>query len=191
MISNSYNLWVLVGIFFFSSCTFEKPEEPDPRRRKSPIAIASVKHENTYVKVVYGQPYKRGREIFGDLIPYDEVWRTGANEATELTTTGPIRFAGKRVEPGTYTLFTIPREDQFTVILNKELGQWGAFEYDQSHDLLRTEVPTYRTDDVTEVFTIRFSDIVNDSTSIVMNWNQTRIEIPVQFPAGEKATSQP
>ncbi|NIT60981.1 MAG: DUF2911 domain-containing protein, partial [Aliifodinibius sp.] len=102
-----------------------------------------------------------------------------ANEATELTTTKEIKFAGKSLDAGTYALFTIPREDdEWTIILNNELGQWGAFEYDSTHDVLRIDVPSQSTEKVTEAFTIRFSEIKEDSTNIIMEWDQVEINIP-------------
>ena len=169
----------LVIVLLWGSC--DRPEEPDPQRRKSPIAIATVKHGDTYVKIVYGQPYKRGRDIFGGLEPYGEVWRTGANEATEITTTSEILFAGKQLDPGTYTLFTIPERKEWTIILNTVLGQWGAFDYDESADLFRVQVPSYSTNQVTEAFTIQFGEVVDDSTSIIMRWDTTEVRIPVTF----------
>lgn len=98
-------------LLLVTGCGQPEPQDFDPIRRKSPIAIAKVNHEpsQTYVKIVYGQPYKRDREIF-DIVPYDEIWRTGANEATEITITKDILFAGEEVNSGTYTLFSIPRE---------------------------------------------------------------------------------
>lgn len=175
---------LLAAFLLLSGCGAPEPQEPDPVRRKSPIAIAKTSHEpsNTYIKIVYGQPYKNNRTIFGDLVPYGEVWRTGANEATELTTTKDISFAGKLLKAGTYALFTVPQEgDQWTVILNNELGQWGAFEYDLSYDVLRVDVPVKSKEKITEAFTIRFAEIVDDSTNIIMEWDQTEVRIPVTF----------
>ena len=178
--------WVyfLLGIFIFSACRQPEPEQPDPIRRKSPIAIAKTMHDasDTYVKIVYGQPYKRERDIFGNVVPFDEVWRTGANEATELTTTNNIIFGGQELEAGTYTLFSIPRKNEnWTIILNSELGQWGAFDYSKSKDVLRIEAPSMNKEAVTEAFTIQFSEIENDSTNIIMRWDQQVIRIPVEF----------
>ncbi|MDX1638013.1 MAG: DUF2911 domain-containing protein [Balneolaceae bacterium] len=164
------------------SCQNES-EQLETDRRKSPIAIAKVNHadSDTYVKIVYGQPYKRGRTIFGDLAPYGEVWRTGANEATELTTTRDILFAGNRLEAGTYALFTIPGEDEWTVILNSELGQWGAFEYNPDFDVLRVDVPAMSTEKTSEAFIIQFDEVSGDSTAIGMRWDNTRVNIPIRF----------
>jgi len=103
---------------------------PPPRSgslERSPLALAATWIDSTYVKIVYGSPRKRGREIFGALVPYSEVWRTGANEATEITTTGDLVFGGHRLPAGTYSLYTIPYPDRWTIIVNRALGQWGAF----------------------------------------------------------------
>ncbi|WP_445664023.1 DUF2911 domain-containing protein [Fodinibius sp. AD559] len=175
---------LLIGLLLLTGCGEPEPQEPDPDRRKSPIAIAQTTHEpsNTYVKIVYGQPYKKDRQIFGELVPYNEVWRTGANEATELTTTKEISLAGKTVPAGTYSFFSIPRKgDSWTIILNNELGQWGAFDYDSAHDAFRVDVPSQSTEKVTEAFTIRFADIQQDSTNIIMEWDQTEVKIPIEF----------
>ncbi len=175
---------VLIGLLLLTGCGEPKPQEPDPDRRKSPIAIAQTTHEpsNTYIKIVYGQPYKNDRQIFGKLVPYNEVWRTGANEATELTTTKEITFAGKSLDAGTYALFSIPKKDgNWSIILNSKLGQWGAFDYDAAHDVFRVDVSSQSTKKVTEAFTIRFADTTGDSTSIIMDWDQTRVQIPITF----------
>jgi len=149
--------------------------------RKSPIVISSIIHNDTYIKIVYGQPYKRGRDIFGGLEPYGEVWRTGANEATEITITQDIKMNGHRVDAGTYTLFTIPQPDNWTVILNEQLGQWGAFNYDEQYDYLRFDVPSRETERVVEALTIAFDEVADNQTTLSIAWDDTRIEIPIEF----------
>lgn len=183
-LSNSF-IFFLIGSLLVISCNEKQPKEPDPVRRKSPTAIAKVKHADTYVKITYGQPYKNDREVFGNLVPYGEVWRTGANEATEITTTRDILLSGKEVKAGTYALFTIPGEENWTIILNNELGQWGAFEYDESKDELRVEVNPITTRQTSEVFIIQFDEVQKDSTAIIMKWDKTEIQIPLEFlPSG-------
>ena len=177
-------IYSLLLLFLLAACSQPEPEEPDSVRRKSPIAITKTLHQptNTYIKIVYGQPYKRDRDVFGNIVPYGKVWRTGANEATEITTTNDILFGGKKLEAGTYALFSIPQEDnQWTIILNEGLGQWGAFDYDESLDKLRIKVPAIPKQSVTEAFTIQFTEIENDSTNIVMQWDQYTVRIPIEF----------
>ncbi|AHM63474.1 hypothetical protein D770_26155 [Flammeovirgaceae bacterium 311] len=149
--------------------------------RPSPLEMITFKSpEDTYVKITYGRPQKRGRNIFGELVPFDKVWRTGANEATELTTTGDIMLAGNRIPAGTYTLFTIPEKDKWTIIVNREPGQWGAYRYDESKDLLRFSVPTKQLQNVYEPFTMEFEQTAND-VLLKMMWDRTGVEIPVTF----------
>lgn len=175
----------LCTVLLLTTCSSEQPEEPDPERRKSPIAITSVNHQNTYMKIVYGQPFKNNRTILGDLVPYGEVWRTGANEATELTTTRPIQVDGELLDEGTYALFTIPEEDQWTIIFNEEMGQWGAFEYNSDYDVLRVEVPSQELQQTVEIFTIQFDEVENDSTNIIIRWDRTEVRVPITFTSDE------
>lgn len=156
-------------------------EKEKPERRKSPVRIAQVKHNDTYIKVVYGQPYKRGRDIFGELVPYNKVWRTGANEATEITVTKDITFGGEKVESGTYALFTIPGKEEWTVILNNELGQWGAYEYNKEKDYKRFTVPAETMDETVEAFTMKFAEPEDANTTLSLKWDQTKVQIPVKF----------
>ena len=99
---------------------------PAPEARQSPVAIAATTlDDGTHLKVVYSSPRKRDRRIFGALVPFGEVWRTGANEATEITATRDVLLAGHLVPAGTYAIFTVPQPDTWTIILNGVLGQWG------------------------------------------------------------------
>lgn len=189
----TYILLPLLLLFHLVGCTQSEPAEQDILQRKSPIAIAKVLHHpsNTYIKVVYGQPYMRNRDIFGQLVPYNNVWRTGANEATELTTTHDILFAGEELEAGTYSLFTIPREDEpWTIILNEELGLWGDFDYRQELDVLRVEVSPNQKESTAEAFTIQFTDVVNDTSSMLIQWDQTEVRIPITFSVGESVAGK-
>lgn len=142
----------------------------------SPVVIEHATIDDTYIKVVYGQPYKRNREIFGELVPYNEVWRAGANESTEITVTNDIEIGGNDLKSGTYSLFAIPTEDFWTIILNSNLGQWGAYTYDENKDVLRFDVPVSETDEVSEAFTISFPE---DASSLDLKWDRTAVSIPI------------
>lgn len=178
--------FLLVTGLLLNSCSGHGDNQSDSKAasliaRKSPIVIARVLNDGTYIKVVYGQPYKRGREVFGNLVPYGEVWRTGANEATELTVTGPILFGGDSLDTGTYSLFSIPNPSRWTIILNNRLGQWGAYDYDSTSDYLRVQVPVEKLDETVEAFSIQFGEVANDTTSMIMKWDRSRIAVPIQF----------
>lgn len=176
---------VLGSLLAFATSCNQKPADENMYapvgNRKSPISISSIKHEGTYIKVVYGQPYRNGRTIFGDWEPYNQIWRTGANEATEITFTEPIFMGDEVIEEGTYALFTIPNESNWTIILNSELGQWGAFEYDENRDYHRFEVPVSNLESPVEAFTITFSDVNLSMTTMSLSWDLVRVDIPMRF----------
>ncbi|EMR03462.1 DUF2911 domain-containing protein [Cesiribacter andamanensis] len=172
-----YPLLCLLLLGFSESALAQEALKPRP----SPLEMVTFKSpESTYVKITYGRPQKRGRTIFGELVPYGKVWRTGANEATEITTTGDISLAGNRIPAGTYTLFTIPEKDSWTIILNRDLGQWGAYRYDESKDVVRFKVPAKQLGTVYEAFTIEFEQTATDVLLKLM-WDRTGVEIPVTF----------
>lgn len=141
--------------------------------QQSPKASAQGKD----VSVNYGQPSKRGREIFGKLEAFGKVWRAGANEATEITFAKDTKFGGQSIKAGTYTLFVIPNPTEWTVILNSELKQWGAYGYDKikDKDVLKITVPVKKLDAVVEKLTYRFTD----KNALVIEWDQTQVTVPI------------
>lgn len=180
-------IFIFSAVFLFATVTGCSDQDPENQQqvqnknRKSPIAISSVKYDGTYIKVVYGQPYRRDRIIFGELEPWGEVWRTGANEATEITFTKPILMGDQAISAGTYALFTIPEPDSFTVILNHDLGQWGAFNYNPELDYKRMKFPTNRLPIPVEAFTIDFSDPQQSMTTMTLRWDFVQVDIPIRF----------
>lgn len=155
---------------------------PAPDPRPSPLSIAQVTlDDGTYVKIHYSSPRKRGRAIFGGLVPFKKVWRFGANEATELTVTQPITLGGKPVAPGTYAVFAIPGEDEWTIILNKNLGQWGAFSYAEEDDYTRIAASASKTDKTHEAFTINLEkNEEQPGAEMIVVWDTTRVTIPIR-----------
>ncbi len=173
-------LVVLISVIsILASADLYAQESVKPR--PSPTAIVTMKYEDSYVKVTYCQPHKRGREVFGELVPYGKVWRTGANEATEITATDDVLIQEDTLKAGTYSIFTIPAKDEWTVIFNSELGQWGAYNYRKKSDILRVKVPAQQVKDVIwEPFTISFAQR-NDEANLQMMWDQTMVSIPIRF----------
>ena len=112
-------------------------QDEDKTKRPSPPAMASAKVGEANVVINYGQPSVKGRKVWGDLVPFGQVWRTGANEATTFETDKDIKVQGKALPAGKYGFFTIPGEKEWTIIFNKVPNQWGAFKYDASKDFLR------------------------------------------------------
>lgn len=130
------------------------------------------------ISVRYGRPYKKGREIFGKLVPYGQVYRCGADSATTITFAKDAKFGGKPVKAGTYTLFVIPNEKEWTIILNSQLGQWGAYDYDKykDKDVLQTTVPVKTLDAPVEQLTI-----AAPGKDLTITWDKTQVAVPVIF----------
>ena len=148
--------------------------------RPSPLGITNVRYKDNYVKITYSQPQKKNREIFGHLVPFGEVWRTGANEATELTTTKDIMIETIILKAGTYSLFTIPEKDKWIIIINADVGLWGSYNYNVQKDIWRFEVPVLSSDKIFEAFTIIF-DHRNDVADLLIMWDKTKVSIPIKF----------
>lgn len=140
-----------------------------------------ARYKDSYLRVIYSSPQKRGREIFGSLVPYGKVWRTGANEATEIVLTRDIKINSNDLKAGTYSVFSIPEKDHWTIIFNSDLGLMGSYNYNPRMDVLRFDVPvTKLTDVVFEAFTFAI-DQKNDKADLVLSWDKTRVVIPIQF----------
>ena len=142
---------------------------------QNPPASPRVTAEGKNVKVAYGQPSKKGRVIFGELEPYGKVWRAGANNATEITFAKDGSFGGMPVKAGTYTLFAIPNEKEWTIILNKEVNQMGAFNYQESKDQLRVKVPSSKTPAFVETFNIAIG-----KDDVQLKWENTAVAFKVK-----------
>lgn len=135
------------------------------------------------VRVTYSRPAKKEREVFGTkIVPYGEVWRLGANESTEIKFYQDVTIQGKKVKAGTYSLFAIPTATEWTIILNKDLDFWGAYSYNKDNDVLRVSVPTKKTEEVIENFSIQCVKGSNDKeTTMKMAWDTTLVEVPISF----------
>ncbi len=132
-------------------------------------------------RVIYGRPQKNGRVIFGDLVPYDVVWRAGANEATEIEFFRDVKINGKKVPKGRYTLYAIPGKEKWTLILNKETDTWGAFGYDDKKDVLRTDVPANTGTEILEVFTMCFEGTEKKKTDLMIAWDNINVHLPISW----------
>ncbi|WP_340075026.1 DUF2911 domain-containing protein [Leptobacterium sp. I13] len=133
------------------------------------------------IKVLYGRPQMKGRKIFGGIVPYDRVWRTGANEATEVTFYRDFRLGGTTLKAGTYVLYSIPGENEWTIILNSKLHVWGAYSYDKRHDVASVKVPVKTDTKPLEAFSITFKDGENLSIYMILGWDTTRIWVPIEM----------
>lgn len=131
-------------------------------------------------RVVYSRPQKAGRAIFGGLVKYGEVWRMGANEATEIEFFRHVRIDGKKVSKGRYTLYAIPNETSWTIIINKETDTWGSFKYDAKKDLVRKEVTVQKTDAVTESLVMAFEKSTT-GFNLIIAWDNVKASVPFTF----------
>ena len=149
-----------------------------PKKPLSPAAKAEGSIAGKNITVAYSAPSRRGREIMGGLVPYGKVWRTGANAATTLTTTGDLMIGGIHVPAGTYTLFTIPGEKEWTLIVNKQTGQWGT-NYDPAQDLGRAKMTVKALKDPVETFNIAVKPTGSNSGALTLTWENTEASVPV------------
>lgn len=146
-------------------------------KRASPAKISEATVNDAKITVNYGSPYTKGRDIFGALVPYGKVWRTGANEATTLTITETGIINGTKLKAGTYSLFTIPGEKEWTIIINSHSEQWGAYNYDEKKDVMRFTTPRQELKNSVEGFTIN----VLENGSIEIMWDTTKVGFDLNF----------
>jgi hypothetical protein len=144
----------------------------------------------TDVEVVYSRPGVKGREVFGSLVPYGQVWRTGANQSTKVTFSTPVKLNGAEVPAGTYALYTIPGADEWTVILSKNLKLNGAFGYDAKDDLLRVKAKPMNLGTKLENFTIEFTDVRDESAILFLGWDQTLVPVKLEVEVASKLVPQ-
>ena len=176
------------GLLFVSSLCFiaslsaqtpaaPKLEFPDA----SPASVLKQRVGLTDIEISYSRPSMKGRKIFGGLRPYDQIWRTGANAATKITFSTPVKFGGTDVPAGSYALYSIPSVDEWTVILNKVTGQWGSYQYDQANDLVRVKAKSTALPMAVETFTIDLADLSQKSATLFLTWEKTRVPVKVEI----------
>jgi hypothetical protein len=139
----------------------------------------------TDITVDYSRPAVKGRALWGGLVPFDQVWRTGANEATQITFTDDVTINGQALPKGNYSLHTIPGKDSWTIIFNKVAKQWGSFTYDQAQDALRVTAKPQKAP-FAELFTIGFPNVSNDNATVALCWG----DVCVPFTVGTGTTAK-
>jgi hypothetical protein len=172
----SRSLFVAVMVVILAAGVIAQDQ---PKQPLSPPGTATFTFaDGKTITISYSRPSMRGRKIFGELVPYGQVWRTGANAATTLKTDANITIGGANVPAGTYTLYTIPAEKKWTLILNKETGQWGT-KYDEKQDLARVEMKTSKNASPTEQFTISFDQTGANAAVLKLDWSDTTAKVDV------------
>jgi hypothetical protein len=131
------------------------------------------------IKVLYGRPMKKGRDLFEEVIPYGQIWRVGANEATEVVFYKDVLFGGTEVKAGTYVLYAIPNEKEWTLILSSKTDVWGTYEYDEKYDVARVQAKVSRAEFI-EAFSIAFKE-KGKNINMVLGWDTARVTAPIRF----------
>ena len=181
-------LLVASGMLFENVVQAQTPKLEFPAA--SPGCTLKQRVGLTDIEIVYSRPSAKGREIFGNVVPFDKVWRTGANNATKITFSTPVKLNGTDVAAGSYALYTIPGEDEWTIILNKGVGKSGT-QYDEKEDVLRFKArPGHLADTSIETFTIEFNHIRDESAILNLVWEKTVVPIRLELDVTSKLLPQ-
>lgn len=158
----------------------------------SPITEITQEAALTEVKLSYSRPSAKGRKVFGGLVPFNEIWRTGANASTKLTFTEDVEIAGNRLKAGTYALYTIPGEKEWTMIIHSNLRHrsLAGDVYKQEEDVFRFKATPRQMTDFVETFTMGFGDITTDTVSLFLTWENTEVKFPIKFDVDSRIGEQ-
>jgi hypothetical protein len=152
------------------------------QKRASPHETVSLDLNGKKITISYGRPYLKGRQVGGEVAPYGQVWRLGADEATKLTTNTSVKIANTLELPaGSYSLFAIPQADKWTLIVNKVADQWGAFKYDQSKDVGRVELPVKPVSSPVEQFTITLTKQSGNTLTLTLAWGKASVSTTLEL----------
>ena len=180
-------------VFFLISSFTVSAQVKYPQVDKSPLDISYFPVNYPVLKiqdkvsdpliarVIYSRPQKNGRSIFGDLISYGKVWRLGANEASEIEFFQNVTINNVKVKKGRYTLFAIPSESKWTLIINRDTDTWGSFKYDEKKDILRTDLPINKIKESNEFFAMVFSKTDNSKITLNISWDDVQVSLPISF----------
>lgn len=161
-----------------------KMPAPSPTQTiKQDFALGSI-------ELTYSRPGAKGRRIFGDLVPYNKIWRTGANAATRLVFTDNVEIGGKRLDSGTYVLYTVPGLESWEVILNKGIKNWGTDGYKESEDVVRFRVEPVKVKSKLETFTMQFNEVKPETCELQIMWAKTVVTIPIKSPIKDRIKAQ-
>ena len=144
----------------------------------------------TDIEIDYSRPSVKGRVIFGGLQPYGEIWRLGANTATKIIFSTPVKIEGQDLAAGTYGMFALPGQTEWTIIFNKISAQWGAYTYNAKDDILRVKVKAAQLDQPLETLNISFNDLRDESATLNILWEKTRVSLKIQVEVTTKVVAQ-
>jgi tetratricopeptide (TPR) repeat protein len=170
----------------FSFAANAQLKTPQP----SPTATLQQAVGLTDIEVIYSRPGSKGRTIFGELVPFGEIWRTGANSSTKIKVADDVKIGGQAIPAGQYAIYTIPGADVWTIIIYKGLENWGAGGYDKAQDVARFDVKPTKLTDTYETFTIDFSDLETSNANLNLIWENTKVTLPIETPTDTQVEKQ-
>jgi len=172
--------YLALGVLLvISAVSVSASAQEDKSKRPSPPATADVTLNGKKITIDYSRPSLKGRKVGQELAPYGQVWRTGANEATTLTTDVDLNIGGTKVPAGKYTVWTLPSENDWKLIINKQTGQWGT-KYDPSQDLARIDMKKSALPETVEQFTIAFDKKGENTVDLNLDWENIRVSVTVK-----------
>ncbi len=176
----------------FGSTVMAQPAAEQKLQFPAPSPACTIKQRVglTDIEISYSRPSAKGRDIFGGVVPFDKVWRTGANQATKVIFSTPVKLNGNDIAAGTYALMTIPGKDEWTIIINKGSEQWGADKYDEKSDIIRFKAKPVKVTQALETFTIEFNQIRENSSLLNLSWDKTEVPIKLEVDFADKLLSQ-
>ncbi len=180
-------LWLVVLLFAINFKGFTQQLQMP---QASPTAKVSQKVGLTDVTLDYSRPSTKGRKIFGELVPFGEVWRTGANAATTITVSTEVKFEGNLVPEGTYALYSIPGKEKWTIVLSKNTKLWGAVGYNDSEDVIRFTVKPLKLKQFHETMEISFEDMTDTGSFIAIKWENTKVKFRLDTEVDEIVMNQ-
>lgn len=177
---------LVIGVLLIASTMNAQVKMPAP----SPGQTIQQDFALGSIEVKYSRPAAKGRKVFGDLVPMNKLWRTGANAATIVKFTDVVEIKGKKIDTGSYALYTVPGLESWEVILNKGTGNWGVDGYKESQDVVRFRIEPIKIKDKLENFTMQFAEIKPESCELHIMWEKTAIVIPIHANIKERMRAQ-
>ena len=179
-------IFFITAAIVCSTMAFAQVKMPAP----SPTQTVKQEFGVGAIELTYSRPAAKGRKVFGDLVPFNKLWRTGANAASKITFTEPVEMDGKKIDTGSYVLYTIPGEETWEVILNKGLTNWGIDGYKESEDVAKIKVTPYKIKESIESFTMEFANVKPASCELQIKWEKRGITIPFTTNFKDKVRAQ-
>jgi len=182
-----FNKLILFTSFCFAvilsdAQTIKTPQPSPTQTLKQDFGISSI-------DLIYSRPGMKGRKIFGDLVPFGKVWRTGANSATRIKFSDDVTIGGQVLKAGEYAIYTVPGEKEWELIINKGSANWGT-EYKQEDDILRVKATPVKLDQTIESFTMQFANVKSNSTDLQLMWDKTLVSVPITTDIDKKIMAQ-